>query len=90
MIPEPKASVTSQEAVTATSPAKEPFRDMDTSGLPSLIQVKSMVVQVATAGATVVVTRIDAKVGTSVAAAPLKPYQANHRINTPSAPRVRE
>jgi hypothetical protein len=63
---------------------------MDTSGLPSLIQVKSMVVQVATAGATVVVTRIDAKVGTSVAAAPLKPYQANHRINTPSAPRVRE
>lgn len=30
-----------------------------------------------------------AQLGTEVAAAPLKPYQPNHRMNTPSAPMVR-
>ena len=40
---------------------------------------------VATAGATVVVKKTDPKVATSVAAAPLNPYQPSHRINTPSA-----
>ena len=45
-----------------------------------------MAVTVATAGATVVVKRIEPKVGTSVAAAPLNPYHPNHRIKHPKAP----
>ena len=43
-------------------------------------------VTVATAGATVVVRKIEPKSSIVVAAAPLNPYQPNHRINTPSAP----
>ena len=39
--------------------------------------------------ATVVTTRICASCATSEAAAPLKPYQQNQRMNTPSAPTVR-
>ena len=44
----------------------------------------------ANAGERVVVTKILPSVLTSVAAAPLKPYQPNQRINTPSAPIVNE
>ena len=43
-------------------------------------------VTVATAGAIVVVRKIEPKSSIVVAAAPLNPYQPNHRINTPSAP----
>ena len=53
----PRQSVTSQGAVIATSPAREAFRHIDTSGLPYLIHVKIIQVTVATAGATVVVRK---------------------------------
>ena len=42
-------------AVTPTRPASEPFKHIETSGLPFLNHVYSIVVQVATAGAIVVV-----------------------------------
>jgi len=87
---EPSASTTSQPAVTATRPASEALSDIETSGLPFLIQVKIIVTQVAIAGAQVVVTNIEASCGPLFAAAPLKPYQPNQRMNTPSAPRVKE
>ena len=51
-----------------------------------MIHVKVIVTTVATAGAIVVVRKIDPSVGRSVAAAPLNPYQPNQRMNTPSAP----
>ena len=51
-----------------------------------MIHVNAMVTQVATAGAIVVVRKIDASSLGVVAAAPLKPYQPSHRMNTPSAP----
>ena len=86
IIAAPAQSVTSQGAVMATSPASEAFRHMDTSGLPYLIHVKSIATTVATAGATVVVRKTEPRVGTSVAAAPLNPYQPSQRMNTPSAP----
>ena len=70
----------------ATRPASEAFKHIETSGFPYLIQVKHMATTVATAGATVVVKKIDPKVGRSVAAAPLNPYQPNHKMNTPKAP----
>ena len=73
-----------------TSPASEALSDIETSGAPSLIQVKIMATQVATAGESVVVRNIDARVSESFAAAPLKPYQPNQRMKTPSAPSVRE
>ena len=57
---EPRASTTSQPAVIATRPAREALRLIETSGLPFLIQVKIIVTQVATAGAQVVVKKIDA------------------------------
>ena len=82
----PKASVTSQGAVIATKPAKDAFKHMDTSGLPYLIQVKIIHVTVATAGAIVVVTKMEPSCSTVVAAAPLNPYQPSQRMNTPSAP----
>ena len=82
----PSASVTSHGAVIATRPASEALSDIDTSGLPYLIQVNAIVVHVATAGAIVVVTKIDASCSTDVAAAPLNPYQPSQRMNTPSAP----
>ena len=41
---------------------------------------------VASAGAIVVVRKIEPNCSTDVAAAPLNPYQPNHRMNTPSAP----
>ena len=73
----------------ATSPASDALRHMDTSGLPYFTQVKIIQVTVATAGATVVVRNTAPSVGISVAAAPLKPYQPNHRINTPRAATTR-
>ena len=82
----PRASVTSHPAVMATRPASEAFRHIETSGLPYLIQVTIMHTTVATEGATVVVRKTEPSSGTEVAAAPLKPYQPSHRINTPSAP----
>ena len=86
---EPSASVQSQGAVIATKPASEALRLIETSGFPSFTQVKIIVTTVATAGARVVVTKIEASESTLVAAAPLKPYQPNQRMNTPSAPIVR-
>ena len=86
----PRASNASHPAVTATRPAREAFRHMETSGLPFLIQVKISVVQVATDGAMVVVRKMDDSSDTEVAAAPLNPYQPSHRMNTPSAPRGME
>ena len=85
----PAASVTSQPAVMATRPASEALSDMETSGLPYLTQVKIMVTTVATAGATVVVRKMEPSSSTVWAAAPLKPYQPSHRMNTPSAPSAR-
>ena len=82
----PNASVTSQGAVMPTRPASEAFKHIETSGLPYLTHVNIIHVTVATAGATVVVRKIEPKSSIVVAAAPLNPYQPNHRINTPSAP----
>ena len=48
------------------------------------------VTHVETAGAIVVVRKIEASEVLSHAAAPLKPYQPNHRIKQPRAPRVIE
>ena len=89
MIAAPAQSATSQGAVMATRPAREAFRHMDTSGLPYFSQVKIMQVTVATEGATVVVRKTDPRVGTSVAAAPLKPYHPSQRIKTPRAAMTR-
>lgn len=86
----PRASTVAQVAVMATRPARDALRHMDTSGFPLRAQVKIMHITVATAGAMVVLPRICAIWVTSAAAAPLKPYQPNHRMNTPRAPRVRE
>ena len=49
-----------------------------------------MQLTVATAGAIVVVPKMRASSLTSAAAAPLKPYHANHRMKQPSAPSVTE
>ena len=73
-----------------TSPAKDAFKHMETSGAPFLIQVNIMQANVATAGAIVVVPRICANCVASEAAAPLNPYHANQRMKHPSAPSVRE
>ena len=86
MIAAPRQSVTSQPAVMATRPAREALRHMETSGLPYFIHVKIMQVTVAMAGETVVVRKMEPSCSTLVAAAPLKPYQPNQRINTPRAP----
>ena len=84
----PKASVTSQPAVIATSPASDALRHIETSGLPYLSHVKIIHTTVASAGAIVVVTKIDPSCSTDFAAAPLNPYHPSQRINTPSAPIV--
>ena len=86
----PTTSTEAQGAVIPTSPAREAFRHMDTSGFPLRIQVNTMQDTVATAGAMVVVPRIWAICVTSDAAAPLKPYQQNQRIKQPRAPKVSE
>ena len=83
---EPNASTTSQPAVTATSPAKEAFRHMETSGFPYFTHVKIMQTTVAIDGAIVVVTKMDPSSSTVVAAAPLNPYQPSHRMKTPRQP----
>ena len=72
--------------MTATRPASEALRHIDTSGLPYLTHVKIIHTTVAIAGAIVVVTNIEPSSATDVAAAPLNPYQPSHRMNTPSAP----
>ena len=94
MIPEtapiiaaPIASTFAQPAVTPTSPAREAFRHIETSGLPFFIHVYIIQETVATAGAIVVVPRICASSGIDFAAAPLKPYQQNQRMKHPRAPR---
>ena len=86
MIAAPRQSVTSQPAVMATRPAREALRHMETSGLPYFIHVKIMQVTVAMAGETVVVRKMEPSCSTLVAAAPLKPYQPNQRMNTPRQP----
>ena len=73
----------------ATKPARDAFKHIETSGLPYLIHVKIIHTTVATAGATVVVRKIEPSVFKSVAAAPLNPYQPSHKMNTPSAPIVK-
>ena len=85
----PNASTLSQGAVIATRPAKEAFRHIDTSGLPYRNQVKIIQDTVATAGAIVVVTKMEPSCEILVAAAPLNPYQPSHKINTPRAPIVK-
>ena len=61
---------------------------METSGFPYFTHVNIIHAVVAIAGAIVVVAMIFAISSTLVAAAPLKPYQANHKIKHPSAPIV--
>ena len=63
---------------------------MPTSGFLFFIQVYIIAAQVATAGATVVLTKITASDSIVFAAAPLKPYQPNQRMKQPIAPRVME
>ena len=65
----------------ATRPAREAFKHIEISGLPYFIQVKVIQTTVAMAGAMVVVTKIEPSSATETAAAPLNPYQPNHRIN---------
>ena len=86
---EPKQSITSQPAVIPTRPASDALRHIETSGLPYLSHVKIIQVTVATAGATVVVRKIESSCETLEAAAGLKPYQPNQRIKQPRAPIVR-
>ena len=84
----------SQLAVIPTRPAKEPFKDIDTSGFLYLTHVIASTVKVATAAARFVVTKIlpavtIASPSMETVDAPLNPNQQNHKINTPSAPIVR-
>ena len=84
----------SHPAVMATSPARAPFRDMDTSGFLYSIQVIAITVMVATAAARLVVTNIlpaDTMASPSIdtVEAPLNPNQQIQRMNTPRAPTVR-
>ena len=74
----------------ATRPARDAFKHIETSGLPYLIHVKIIHTTVATAGATVVVRKIEPSVFKSVAAAPLNPYHPNQSMKQPSAPSVIE
>ncbi len=73
------ASVTSQGAVIPTRPASEAFKHMETSGLPYLIHVNIIHVTVATAGATVVVRKIEPNLQLLLLLHPLNPYQPNHQ-----------
>ena len=88
MIEAPKPSTFAHPAVIATKPAREPFKHMDTSGLPYLTHVTIITVTVANAGANVVVAKICAILVTSAAAAPLNPYHPNHKMKHPRAPIV--
>ena len=82
----PKASQTSHGAVIATRPARDAFRHMETSGFPYFTHVRIIVTTVATAGAIVVVTKMEPSSSIEVAAAPLNPYQPSQRMNTPRQP----
>ena len=86
----PMESTTAQGAVIPTRPASDALSVMVTSGLPSLAQVKIMAATEAVAAPTVVVVKICATCAVVPPAAPLKPYQPNHRMKTPSAPSVME
>ena len=84
---EPIASKAAHPAVTPTKPAKQALMHIETSGFLFLIQVKIIVVTVATAGAIVVFKKMVANSLADVAAAPLKPYQPNHKMKAPRAPK---
>ncbi len=65
---------------------------MPTSGTPSTSHPVTMAASAPAAAARVVVTATLAKSAPTAASVEpaLKPYQPNHRMNTPSAPRVSE
>ena len=86
----PIVSTEAQPAVIPTKPASDAFKHIPTSGFPSLIQVNNIQTTVAVAGAIVVFIKIDAKLSTLVAAAPLNPYHPNQSMKQPSAPSVIE
>ena len=94
MIAEEVGDTVSHPAVIATRPARDPLRDMETSGFLYLTHVMIRTVTVATAAARFVVTKIlpaltIASPSILTVEAPLNPNQQNQRINTPSAPMVR-
>ena len=70
----------------ATRPASDALRHIETSGLPYFTHVTIIATSVATDGAMVVVTNIEASSSIVVAAAPLKPYQPSQSMNTPRHP----
>ena len=72
-------------AITAAPETSETAENAAGLELPILDEINNNVT-VATAGAIVVVAKICDSCMVSVAAAPLKPYQPNQRINTPRAP----
>ena len=79
----------------ATSPAREPLSDIETSGLPYLIHVNTIVTTVAIAAAMFVVTKIlpaliIASPSMETVEHPLKPNQQNQRMKHPRAPSVSE
>ena len=85
----------SHGAVIATRPASEALSVIESSGFLYLIQVKIIVVIVATAAARFVVTKTLPASGIAspsieVVDAPLNPNQQNQRIKQPSAPSVSE
>ena len=94
MMAENAGETVSHPAVMATRPARDPLRDMETSGFLYLTHVMISTVTVATAAARFVVTKILPAVTMAspsmlTVEAPLNPNQQNQRINTPKAPTVR-
>ena len=94
MIAADTGDTVSHPAVIATRPARDPFRDMETSGFLYLTHVMSITATVATAAARFVVTKIlpaltIASPSMLTVDAPLNPNQQNQRMNTPKAPMVR-
>ena len=87
----PQALTAPHPAVIPTKPAKAPFRVMEISALPYLIQVRNNATTAPAAAARFVVITIPA---TLFALSPdiassdpgLKPNHPNQRIKTPSAP----
>ena len=95
IIAAPIGLTASHPAVIATNPAREPFKDIDTSGLPYFIHVNAIVTQVAIAAAKFVFTntfpaRAMLSPSIETVEAPLKPNQQNHKIKHPNAPNVKE
>ena len=90
----PTGVTMSQPAVMPTRPAKAPLSVMETSGFLYLIQVMVMAPMAATAAERFVLTKIleaETRVSSPVMEtvdAPLKPNQANQRMNTPRAAKV--